>query len=70
MDKRLDEREQEIERLNNIINKIDKYANKLRYYTDEDDEGYRISKDIHNIIQELEGSDKEWEEALKKWIKD
>ena len=52
-------KDKEIERLNNIINKIDTYANKLRYYADEDDEGYKISKDIHNIIQELKGSDKE-----------
>ena len=54
----LKEKQQEIERLNNIINKIDKYANKLRYYADEDNEGYKISKDIHNILQELKGSDK------------
>ena len=49
----------ELERLNNIINKIDSYANKLRYYADEDDKEYIISKDIHNILQELKGSDKE-----------
>ena len=52
-------KDKEIERLNNIINKIDEYVNKLRYYADEDDDGYKISKDIHNIIQEVKGSDKE-----------
>ena len=53
------DRKKEIERLNNIINKIDEYVIKLRYYSDEDEQGYRISKDIHNILQELKGSDKE-----------
>lgn len=46
----------DLDKKDNIINKIDKYANKLRYYADEDDKEYVISKDIHNIIQELKGS--------------
>lgn len=52
-----DEKDKEIERLNNVINKIDEYVNNFRYYADEDDDGYKISKDIHNILQELKGSD-------------
>ena len=61
MDKRLDEREKEIERLNNIINELEKYIeNEYLAYRPEDIQHY-YGKDILNKLQELKGSDKEWE---------
>ena len=61
MDKRLDEREQEIERLNNIINELEKYiVIKLQEFNTPE-EYYTLKQidDIHYRLQELKGSDKE-----------
>ena len=52
MDKRLDEREQEIERLNNIINELEKYIRTKVSYID------FVVDPILDKLQELKGSDK------------
>ena len=59
MNKRLDEREQEIERLNNIINELEKYLEKTII-----DGGTRGSmtfwyRQIYDYLQELKGGNKE-----------
>ena len=58
MDKRLDEREQEIERLNYIINELEKYINENYIY---DELGMKIfdASTLQDKLQELKGSDKE-----------
>ena len=61
MNKRLDEREQEIERLNNIINGMEKffqyaYDNEVRPLNDRKVSVWTICLDK---LQELKGSDKE-----------
>ena len=58
MNKRLDEREQEIERLNNIINELEKYINEEYIY---DELGMKIfdASELQDKLQELKGSDKE-----------
>ena len=69
MDKRLDEREQEIERLNNIINELEKYINNEWNAIEKEPDnsfydGYdtcieEMKKDILDKLQELKGSEKE-----------
>ena len=71
MNKRLDEREQEVERLNNIIKKLEEFIEReIELYTIElTEENERklsivapikgVYKEIYNVLQELKGSDKE-----------
>ena len=59
----------EIERLNNIIKEA------IKYIKENTSDGYIIVDDLNyydipELLRILQGSDKEWEEALKKWIKD
>ena len=65
--KELTEYAEEIERLNNIINELENY---IRARVDDDNTCSICSVMIDDLLNILEGSDKEWDEALKKWIKD
>ena len=68
MNKRLDETEQEIERLTNIINELEKWLEKKEKLTFNS-----WNKGIHEVqrkLQELKGSENNDEKLLKKYIKD
>ena len=47
--------EQEIERLNNIINELRKYISSEYYCFDNESLEFKIAKDILNKLQELKG---------------
>ena len=54
-----DEKDKEIERLNNIINELKRYIGNEYYCFDNESLEFKIAKDILNKLQELKGSDKE-----------
>jgi len=59
LQKRNKELKQEIERLNNIINELERYINEEYIY---DELGMKIfdASKLQDKLQELKGSDKEW----------
>ena len=54
-----DEKDKEIERLNNIINELKRYIGNEYYCFDNESLEFKIAKDILDKLQELKGSDKE-----------
>ena len=55
----LEEKDKEIERLNNIINELEKYIGNEYYCFDNESLEFKIAKDILDKLQELKGSEKE-----------
>ena len=58
LEKQIEEKDKEIERLNNIINELEKYINEEYIY---DELGMKIfdASELQDKLQELKGSDKE-----------
>ena len=57
--KYLEEKDKEMERLNNIINELEEYICVIEY-DERHSDSWQIPVRIHNKLKELKGSDKEW----------
>lgn len=57
--KKIAEKDKEIERLNNIINELEKFICDLEIECNIDNSMWGVAVIIHNKLKELKGSDKE-----------